>query len=112
MKIVQHVLNNPLPHGTLLNVTFPEKRHYPVKGFRMTHQGKELLVEDLEKRKHPVEGNYYWLGLKLDSQEEVQNSEITWLKKGYCTASPLHIRELTDHSYIQASEHHFNGIEA
>lgn len=113
MKIVRHVLENPLPRGTLLNVTFPEKHHYPVKGFRMTRQGKELLVENFEKREHPVERHpYYWLGLKLDSQDEVEESEITWLKRGFCTASPLHVRELTDQSYIHASEHHFNGIEA
>lgn len=111
-KIVQHVLKNPLPHGTLLNVTFPEKQYCPVKGFKMTRQGKEVLIGDLHKREHPVgQHPYYWLGYKLRTGEEAENSEITWLQKGYCTASPLHVHELTDHSYIKATEHHFNGIE-
>jgi 5'-nucleotidase len=111
-KIVQHVINNPLPYGTLLNVTFPENQLHPVKGFKLTRQGKELLMEDPDKRQHPAElHHYYWLGFKFHRPDEVEDSEITWLRKGFCTASPLHVHELTDHSYIKSSEHHFNGIQ-
>lgn len=110
-KIVKHVLQNPLPAGTLLNVTFPEKEHTPVKGFRMARQGKEMIVASPDKREHPTEKHeYYWLGYKMYQPEEVEDSEITWLRKGYCTASPLHVHELTDMRYILSSETHFNGI--
>lgn len=110
-KIVAHVLQNPLPTGTFLNVTFPEKRHYPLKGFKMTRQGRELLVENPDKREHPAEKHsYYWLGFKLHTPEEREESEITWLRKGFCTATPLHVHEFTDHHYLNKTQEHFNQI--
>lgn len=110
-RIVKHVMENPLPTGTLLNVTFPERELHPVKGFRMTRQGKEIIAASPDKREHPTEKHeYYWLGYKMHRPEEVEDSEITWLRKGYCTASPLHVHELTDEGYIRSSETHFNGM--
>lgn len=110
-RIVQHVLNNPLPLGTLLNVTFPEKQFHPVKGFKLTRHGKELLVENPDKRQHPAEKHhYYWLGFKAHQPLETEDSEITWLRRGYCTGSPLHVHELTDESYITSSAAHFDSI--
>lgn len=100
-SIVQHVLENPLPSGTLLNVNFPAKSHSAIKGFRMTRQGKEYWIEDPDKRTHPAEGNeYYWLGAKLAEFEEHEESDITWLTRGYVTAVPVHVSELTDHSHL------------
>ncbi len=110
-KIVHHVLQNPLPVGTLLNVTFPEKELYPVKGFKMARQGKEMIVAEPDKRVHPSEKHdYYWLGFKMNRPEEEEGSEITWLRQGYCTASPLHVHQLTDEKYLLSSENHFNRI--
>lgn len=100
--IVQHVLENPLPTGTLLNVNFPSKTHTEIQGFRMTRQGKEFWIEDPDMRKHPVEGSeYYWLGAKIATFDEHEESDIHWLQKGYITAVPVHVGELTDHDHLK-----------
>lgn len=107
-KIVDYVLKHPLPAGSLLNVNFPENVH-EIKGIKLARQGKEMWVEDPHKRHHPLEEDhvYYWLGAKLKQFEEHVDSDITWLSKGYITAVPVHVRELTDIAHLNQSKSHF-----
>lgn len=112
-KIVDYVANHPLPKGTLLNVNFPTDTDKGVNGFRMTRQGKELWAEAPDKRCHPAEGHaYYWMGAKRQSFEEDEESDITWLKRGYMTAVPVHVDELTDSRHLEEQkslfENHFS----
>lgn len=109
--IVDHVLKHPLPTGTLLNVNFPEKKTGAIKGLKMTRQGKEYWGENPDKRVHPAEGHsYYWLGAKMMESPEDEDSDITWLKRGYVTAVPVHVSDLTDVEHLEASRKHFESL--
>jgi 5'-nucleotidase len=100
-QIVHYALRHPLPKGTFLNVNFPYDIHQGIKGIRMARQGKQYWAEDPEERHHPSEKMpYYWLGAKLAHFEEEEESDVTWLQKGYATAVPIHIGELTDRAHI------------
>lgn len=110
-KIVSHILEHPLPKGTLLNVNFPSKEANGVKGYKMTRQGREYVIDDPIERAHPAEGHvYYWLGGKRAVFEENEDSDISWLKKGYVTAVPIHIDELTDYRHLDATRHRFESL--
>jgi 5'-nucleotidase len=111
--VMQYVLEHPLPKGTLLNVNFPEKKFEGIKGFKLARQGNEYWGENPDMRHHPAEGHsYYWLGAKLKQSEEDEESDITWLKRGYMTAVPVHIGDLTDHQYLQAKRALFENLFA
>ena len=100
--IVEYILTHPLPQGGLLNVNFPTLKSGEMQGFKLTRQGKEYWAEDPDARNHPVEGStYYWLGGKHLAFDEHEDSDIVWLKKGYATAVPIQISELTDHPTLQ-----------
>lgn len=106
-RIVNYVLKHPLPTGTLLNVNFPEGKH-EIQGVKLARQGKEMWVEDPHKRSHPLENHsYYWLGAKLRQFEEHEDSDIAWLSKGYVTAVPVHVNELTDLLHLNSVKDHF-----
>lgn len=107
-KVIQHALEHPLPLGTLLNVNFPSKEFGEIKGFKMTRQGKQFWGEDPLERFHPVENHsYYWLGAKLLQFDEIDDCDITWLSKGYATAVPVQVGELTDHNHLAARKNSF-----
>lgn len=109
-KIVEHVLNNPLPSGTILNVNFPDSKE-DIKGFKFARQGKEYWAEDPDKRTHPAEGHsYYWLGCKLSEHVEHEDSDIVWLKQGYATAVPIYVGELTHHHFLKEHKEHFENL--
>ncbi len=101
-KIANYMLKHPPIHGTLLNVSFPLNKHSEIKGIKLTRQGKEFWMENPHKRDHPTENqSYYWLGARIQEFQEEQDCDITWLNKGYITAVPVHIGELTDHKHLE-----------
>jgi 5'-nucleotidase len=109
-KIVDYIIKHPLPTGTLLNVNFPAKEHGLMKGIKMARQGKAYWMEKPTKRDHPFEGHsYYWLGAEWYECQEQENSDVYWLEKGFATAVPVHIAELTDHNHITQSKDHFDS---
>lgn len=106
--LVNYLLNHPLPPHTFLNVNFPGKRHTAVEGIRLTRQSKEYYTEKPEQRHHPAEGiPYYWLGLQIEKFEEEEDSEVVWLNKGYATAVPIHVGELTDFVHLAKAKEFF-----
>lgn len=109
--IFMHTIEYKLPKGTLLNVNFPSHTVGPIQGFRMTRQGLQYWIEHPSKREHPAEGHfYYWLGARLAQFDEHEESDIKWLSKGYITAVPVHVRELTDHLHLAKAKDHFNNL--
>ncbi|MBA3722142.1 MAG: 5'/3'-nucleotidase SurE [Parachlamydiaceae bacterium] len=95
-QIIRYILQHPLPSGTFLNVNFPQHSVDGIKGIRMARQGKEFWVENPECRSHPKGHSYYWLGIKLAKFQEHEDSDISLLEKGFATAVPIHVGELTD----------------
>ena len=110
-KVLEHVMEHPLPHGTLLNINFPSKEHGEIKGVKMTRQGKSMWAEDPMERAHPLgDFNYYWLGAKVLEFDEEEDCDITWIKKGYAAAVPVHVSELTDHEHLNARKTQFEQL--
>lgn len=106
--LVHYALNHPFPKGTFLNVNFPSITKGDMKGIRLTKQGKEYWGENPEKRSHPGEGHfYYWLGAKIVEFDEDDDCDISWLRKGYAAAVPIHIDNLTDHQHLDRQREHF-----
>lgn len=111
-KIVKYLIAHPLPKGSFFNVNFPSKSHTEIKGAKLVRQGKEFWAENPDKRSHPYGHSYYWLGMRLAEFEEHEESEITWLRKGYMTCVPVAIEELTDHYQLKTRKEHFEGLFA
>lgn len=109
--IVQHVLEHPMPEGTLLNVNFPERKLGKIKGLKMTSQGSDVWAENPDMRTHPGEGSsYYWLGTRLREGRMVYDSDDAWIKEGYITAVPVHVGNLTDWKHLESSRHRFEML--
>lgn len=107
-QIVSHILTAPLPKGTLLNVNFP--KNHPGKGVKLTRQGKMYIKEGFSKGIHPEGSPYYWTGYSFTDFDEHQQSDIYWLERGYITASPLQVNELTDLLYLEQHQASFENL--
>lgn len=111
LPIIKHVLENPLPSGTLLNVNFPAVNNAEVKGYKMTRMGKQYWKEDPDERLHPAGGHsYYWLGASLAKFDEEEDCDISWLEKGYIAAVPVNVGQMTDEQHLSARRSHFEMI--
>jgi len=108
--LVDYFLKSPPPFGTLINVTFP-KKDMQIKGFKMAKQGIGKWTEVPDERKHPEGHFYYWLGGKLDDLEnESKESDTYLLNKGYITAVPIKVLDLTDNQYLQKMKDDFEKV--
>lgn len=115
--LIRHFLDNPLPHGSLLNVNFPYNCKETIKGFKLTRQGMGQWAEAPERRTHPEGMPYYWLGGKWTPHaEEHPESDVYWLERGYIAAVPIHVGELTDREVLakhkESVEKRFNESPA
>lgn len=109
--IVEHFLSHPLSNGSFINVTFPSLYKGETQGFKMARQAKGVWIENPEKRIHPLEGHaYYWLGGTWKEFEEKQDTDIALLKRGYITAVPLHVNDLTDEVLLQKHKTFFENL--
>lgn len=106
VPLVRHLLEHPLPKGTLLNVNFPDVKE--IRGVKFARQGKGLWIEDPLARVHPEGHSYYWLGGKWDEHTENEESDVHLLKQGFAAAVPIHINELTDLVHFEGHKNHFN----
>jgi 5'-nucleotidase len=105
--IIQHILQNPLPKGSFLNVNFPYDAKTLIAGFKLARQGIGRWAESPDKRTHPEGTHYYWLGGKWSpSPEEDVESDVYWLEKGYIAGVPIHVGELTDKAALLSHKIH------
>jgi len=88
--MVQHIMEEGLPSGTLLNVNVPDGDYDSFKGYMVTQQGSGMYKEKLERREDPRKRVYYW----LSGKREYKNDDIEWdenaVRRGYISVTPLH----------------------
>ncbi|NGX51073.1 MAG: 5'-nucleotidase SurE [Chlamydiae bacterium] len=107
LDIVKYALKNPMPAGTLLNVNIPNQ----VKGFKMTAQGGSHWSDEFDRRLHPTGKTYYWLDGKVpDSVDHPPDSDTALLAKGYLTAVPIRISDLTDNPTLDEHRNTFEEL--
>ena len=113
--MISFIQKNPLPFGTLLNVNFPHTQEdtpwnktTQIQGIKLTSQGKAFWVEDVYESE-PILSNIRF-GAKAMHFSDDEQSDIYWLERGYITAVPIHVDQLTDFTYFSKNKDHFEYI--
>lgn len=91
-RIAERVLSDGLPSGTLLSINVPPG---PVKGARITRQGRKnvrpMVLEGLDPRQRP----YYWIGEDEIVWPEEKGTDYAAVVEGLVSITPLR-NDLTD----------------
>lgn len=95
-KLIKKVLAAGWPHGTFININFPNCAPAKVKGVKVCAQGKRLVNVALSERVDPKGRPYYWIGGERNDKADRPDVDIEWLNKNYITVTPLCL-DLTDH---------------
>ena len=109
-KILELLMTDPLPPGTLLNVNVPPGRAEEMRGLRLATQGRSYWKEVPDRRLHPDGFPYYWLGGQHALFDEEATSDIILLQEGYVTAVPITIHSLTDTLYFSRFQKAFEAL--
>lgn len=92
--LVPEVLKHGLPEMTLLNVNVPLS---PVKGVKITRQGRRHYHDVLVERFDPAGRPYYWIGGgKPTGDIEEIGTDVWAVAQGYISITPIHL-DMTAH---------------
>lgn len=96
-KIVRFVLKNSLPHGTMLNVNFPEGE---VKGWRICREADAYWCQEFEQVENADgEAEFSLTGTFVNREPEATDTDIWALENGFASIVPISVRR-TDFSAI------------
>lgn len=88
-KILERLIERPLPVHAFLNINIPNTNMANMRGFMVTKLGKRIYNDTVIERKDPRGGKYYWIASKADSYEPLSGTDFDALDKGYVSVTPL-----------------------
>lgn len=109
-NICDYFLNNPIPQGTIINVNCPSKELGSIQGVKLATQGRGYWCEDAETIQNSPSFDYdHYLGASWQEHPELDTSDVYLLKKGFITAVPIKISELTDQNHFESEAKRFES---
>jgi len=97
--LCQMVMKHGLPPDTFLNVNVPAVAVSEMDGVAITHQGRLMYENRIERRTDPRGGDYYWFsGERMDHRGQ-PGTDIEALTKNRISITPIHL-DLTDHTLL------------
>ena len=95
--LARRVLDAGLPAGTLLNVNVPPG---PVRGVRVTRQGKKNIRPTVIEGTDPRQRKYYWIGEESLVWNEDEGTDYEALGQGLISITPLRT-DMTDYRTLE-----------
>jgi 5'-nucleotidase len=88
-QVIEQILAQNPPKGSLFNVNIPSLEKGPIRGIRTTAQNVVPYVEKFDRRVDPRGRVYFWSGPGLSCPEPHPDTDVTALAEGYITVTPL-----------------------
>jgi 5'-nucleotidase len=93
VSVVQRVLAEGLPEGTLLNINLPPGT---VRGVRVTRQGIKNARPIITEHHDPRGKKYYWIGEEVVGGERSEGTDYFAVEQGFVSITPMR-SDMTDH---------------
>lgn len=99
--VVEHVIDNELAEGVVLNVNVPYLKEAELKGYMITRQGLRVYRDALDQRVDPRGRPYYWIGGEAPTGIAEEGTDVGALAEGYVSITPLQL-DLTSYKAMDA----------
>ncbi|MCM1450179.1 MAG: 5'/3'-nucleotidase SurE [Clostridiales bacterium] len=87
-KMVEKVLEQPLPPDLCLNVNFPAR--VEIAGVKVVRAARSHWTEEYQEYADPHGKPFYWLtGGLINEEPEADNTDLYWLARNYATIVPV-----------------------
>ncbi|MDX1455003.1 MAG: 5'/3'-nucleotidase SurE [Gammaproteobacteria bacterium] len=90
-EILQHLLRDPLPPDTILNVNVPDMPWEALRGFKSTRLGHRHKAEPVVPSEDPKGRRLYWIGPPGPEQDAGPDTDFHAVSEGYVSVTPLTI---------------------
>lgn len=99
-QVIEQILRQPFPRGTLFNVNIPSLEKGPVRGIRVVPQNIAPYVETFDRRVDPRGRTYFWSKPDFCCPDPHPDTDVTALGESYITVTPLQFN-LTDRAMLE-----------
>jgi 5'/3'-nucleotidase len=89
-QVIEQIMANDPPEGSLFNVNIPSLDKGPIRGIRTIPQAVNPYLEEFDRRIDPRGRVYFWTTPSLRTHESEPNSDVYALAEGHITVTPLH----------------------
>lgn len=108
-KLVSIVEIKGLPVGTLLNVNVPDVSKGPIRGVRVTRQGKSSYGEPIVEKVDPRGQKYFWIGSGEAEWTKGDDVDMDAVEEGVVSVTPLHLNMTNETAYRELSKWNFDA---
>jgi 5'-nucleotidase len=88
-RVVEQIVAQRPPAGSLFNVNVPALERGPVRGIRVVPQNVAPYVEAFDRRVDPRGRVYFWSSPNFGCPDPHPDTDVTALAEGYITVTPL-----------------------
>ncbi len=97
--LVEHLLREPLPKDTILNVNVPDVAWEELRGMRATRLGNRHKSEPLIKATDPHNRPCFWVGPPGMAQDAGPGTDFHAVANGYVSVTPILV-DITRHDEV------------
>lgn len=90
-ELIQHILNDPLPAATILNVNVPDVPFEALQGYEVTRLGTRHCAEPTIKQIDPRGHTVYWVGPPGAEQDAGVGTDFHAIRENKVSITPLRV---------------------
>jgi 5'-nucleotidase len=88
-QVIEQIVTQKPPEGSLFNVNIPSLEKGPIRGIRTVPQNVAPYVENFDRRVDPRGRVYFWTTPGFNCPDPHPDTDVTALNEGYITVTPL-----------------------
>jgi 5'-nucleotidase len=89
LRIVQRLIDDPLPADTILNVNVPDVPYDEIKGFEVTRLGHRHRSEPCVQQHDPRGRPIWWIGPAGPEQDAGPGTDFDAVRRGFVSVTPI-----------------------
>lgn len=99
-QLIEHLITDPLPSGTILNVNVPDLPLDQIEGIEVTRLGRRHPAEPALKTLNPRGQTVYWIGVSGSEADSGQGTDFYAVNTNKVSVTPLQI-DITSYSAFE-----------
>lgn len=108
-NIMQHILANPLPPKTILNINVPDVSYEDLREYQITRLGTRHRAEPTVKQMDPRGQPIYWVGPAGAQQDAGKGTDFNAVANNCVSITPLRM-DITDYDAVGRMLHWVKGL--
>ena len=100
VRLVEMVAREGMPEDTLLNVNIPNCDQSEIGGVRITHLGKRVYRDVIERETGRNGQSYFRIGGSAPDWEGGEDSDVSVIDRNLISVTPLHL-DLTNYAAVE-----------